>query len=188
MRSAFERSAISRLHCSMFASLKSDPDKSASKKEAVKRFAFLKLAPRTTLCWKATPLRFSPSHCVLSRLTPRVIVIRRPLCSVEAPPPWILTARVTGQQMLIRRTVHQAEGGANKGRLTLALLRLRVSDERCRSQGYAEQGTGDHALRWRLRKAHKNSMCVSSSMTATLCCVCARSVRSGKMTEETPGI
>ena len=57
-------------------------DRSASKNEAEKRLAPSKLAERTTLCWKATPFRFSPRQSELSRLTPRVIVIRRP-CVVE---------------------------------------------------------------------------------------------------------
>ena len=90
VRSAFVKSAISRLHCCMFAPTNDEPARSASKKDAEKRFALSKLALRTTLCWKATPLRFSPFQSVLSRLTPRVIVIRRPDCSVDAPPPSIL--------------------------------------------------------------------------------------------------
>mmetsp|Transcript_1160 Transcript_1160/g.3381 ORF Transcript_1160/g.3381 Transcript_1160/m.3381 type:complete len:232 (-) Transcript_1160:84-779(-) len=82
--------AISMLHSDMSASAKLDPSSVASKKLAPYRLDPLKLVSRTMLCWKATPRRFCPEKSLPSRLTPRVMAMVLPDCSVDAPPVVIL--------------------------------------------------------------------------------------------------
>merc|ERR1740139_646278 len=69
---------------------KLDPSTVASKKEAPTKSEFLKLASRTTVCWKATPFRLELEKSERSKFTPRVMVMVPPLWRVDAPPVVIL--------------------------------------------------------------------------------------------------
>lgn len=62
------------------------PSKVASKKLAPTKFELRKSVSLTMLCWNATPFKLRLLKSLLSRFTPRVMEMVRPLWRVDAPP------------------------------------------------------------------------------------------------------